>query len=232
MEHEVRNDEGEKDIVVVLGWGNRIRHENVEWLLERITEAGYRVHVFEIPDVITDFDSEYLAPVSEYVDSLDGYRFLGHSTGGLIGAFLEDPETRVYLSPWWGFNEELQGVLLKIVTRLPVSRPILPAGVEKESLGDLATEEDVEDVPDRAAPTFLREVRKAQKILPAFDDNAVVFYTPEDEVVGVRAIEERAPEPNRVVYEGGHELFSSSVRDKYIDIVLGALDRGVGAIDV
>jgi riboflavin biosynthesis pyrimidine reductase len=57
-----------------------------------------------------------------------------------------------------------------------------------------------------------------------------VFYTPEDRVVSVPAIEERAPERNRVAYEGGHELFSSPTREEYVDRILAAVDRGLEGV--
>ena len=225
--------DGERDLVFVLGWANEPEHANVRWLIDRLTGAGYRVHAIEIPRVVSDFDAEYLAPVSEYVRDLGEYRFLGHSTGGLIGAFLDDPEpiTRVYLSPWWGLHDDLRNPVVSLLSMIPTCRTILPVDFDADMLGDLAPPEQVEDVPERVAPTFLREAKRAQSRLPPFDQNAVVFYNPEDLVVSVDAIRERAPESNAVIYEGGHELFNSSAREEHVDTLLSAIDEGATALE-
>jgi len=225
--------EGDDDLAFVLGWANKPEYTNVRWLIDRLVEHGYRVHALEIPRVVSDFDAEYLDPVAAYVADLGEYRFLGHSTGGLVGAFLDDPApiTRVYLSPWWGMHADLQNPIVSLLSRLPTRRTILPVDFDGGMLGDLAPDEQVEDVPDRVAPTFLREAKRAQAGLPPFDEDAVVFYTPEDPVVGADAIRERTPEANAVVYEGGHELFNSSSREEHVETLLAAVDRGVEALE-
>lgn len=231
MRRELYDEGGDEDLVLVLGWGNRLEHETVRWLLDRALDAGYRVHAFQIPVVVTDFDREYLHPVASHAADLDEYRLLTHSTGGLIGEFLDDPETEVHLSPWWGFHEDLRNPLVSLAMKLPVSTPILPAGIEGDELGAHVTESRVADNPDRAAPTFLREAKRAQERLPPFDaDRTTVFYTPSDPVVGVDAIERRAPPENRVAYEGGHEFFASASREEHVDDVLAALDEGPDAV--
>jgi hypothetical protein len=232
MRREVYNDGGEDDLLWILGWGNKPEYEPVRWLIDELADAGYRLTVFELPTVVTDWETEWLAPVAEYVTELGDYRLLGHSTGGLVGAFLADPAplTRAYLSPWWGFHDDLDNPIVTIAMKLPISTPILPAGFEKSQLGELATERQVEETPSRAAPTFLREARRAQEALPAVDEEAVVFYTPADTIVGVDAIERRAPARNRIEYEGGHELFCSAVRDEYLEDLRAAIDGGIDAV--
>lgn len=232
MRRRTYNDAGDRDLVFVLGWGTQPEFETVEWLIDRLVEAGYRVHTFQIPTVVTDFESEYLDPIQSYVDDLGTYRLLTHSTGGLIGEFLEDPapETTVHLSPWWGFHEDLENLLVDLTMRLGVPWSVLPSGIEQSDLGKLATDRQIDETPSWAAPTFLREARRAQERLPPFDDDAVVFYTPTDAVVGVEAIEARAPAANRVAYEGGHELFGSACREEHVDTVLAALEEGVDAL--
>lgn len=231
MHTQAFNGAGERDLVLVLGWGNRFEHDTVEWLVERVVDAGYRVHGFELPTAIRDFDAEWLDPVAATAESLSEYRLLTHSTGGLIGEFLPDPETKVHLSPWWGFHEELRNPVVSLAMRLPVATPLLPAGIERTALGEHVTEERMRDGPDRAAPTFLREAKRAQARLPTFDEQRTsVFYTPADQVVSADAIERRVPPRNRVAYEGGHELFSSASRTEHIDTVLAALDEGPRAL--
>jgi alpha-beta hydrolase superfamily lysophospholipase len=231
----VEYGEGDRRLVFVLGWGNRPEHDTVDWLLTELVDAGYQLTVFELPWTITDFESEYLQPVREFVDTLDSYRLLSHSTGGLIARYIEADdrlETRTYLSPWWGIHEDTRGPLLSLVTKLPISRRFLPAiGDDPESeLGGLVTQEKLNDSPDRAAPTFLREAMRAQEAMPPFDESDVVFYTPTDAIVDAGAIERQTPEANRIQYEGGHELFASRCREEYLDRVLAAVDGGLDAL--
>ena len=226
---------GDNRLVLVLGWGNRPEHAGVQWLVEQLTDAGYRVTAFEIPTTITDFGAEWLAPVAEYVADLDEYRLLSHSTGGLIARHVEADDqlrTRTYLSPWWGFAGSMQNLVVSLAMKLPISTPILPIGDgdETEELGALVTEEAVADGPDRAAPTFLREARRGQSSMPPFDERDMVFYTPSDAVVGTHAIEAQTPPGNRITYDGGHELFCSRCREDRIGEVLAAVDRGLAGI--
>lgn len=232
MRRESYGTDNDDRLVFVLGWGNRPEYENVRWLVDRLVEDGYRVDVFEIPPHISDYRSEWIEPVREFVADLDSYRSLSHSTGGLISRYLdaEPIEARVYLSPWWGFHEDFQNPLFTLITKMPVSTPIIPATFDKAELGDLAKDEQVEGTPDRMAPTFLREAKRAQENMPPFDERDVVFYSPTDPIVGAGAIEEQAPEANRIAYEGGHELFCSSAREEHLDTLLAALDRGVDAL--
>lgn len=235
MRH-VEYGDGEKRLVFVLGWGNRPEHDGVQWLLDHLTGAGYRVDAFEIPRTITDFRAEYFDPVAEHVAGLDSYRLLSHSTGGLISRYVEADDrlqTRTYLSPWWGFNEALDNPIVSMAMVLPVSTPILPvsSGDPRERLGALVAEDRISDLPDYAAPSFLREAKRAQREMPPFDDSDTVFYTSSDPVVGADAIERHAPAANRVQYDGGHELFNSRCRDEYVDRLLAAIERGRSALD-
>lgn len=232
MRRETYGADNEDRLVFVLGWGNKPETENVQWLLDRLVDAGYHVDVFEIPPHISDWERQWVDPVREFVADIEEFRSLSHSTGGLISRYLshEGMLTRVYLSPWWGFHEDLENPFMSVITRLPIPWAVLPAPVEKSALGDLATDEQVETTPDRMAPTFLREASRAQAAMPSFDEDDVVFYSPTDEIVGVGAIEAQAPEANRIAYDGGHELFCSSAREDHIDTVLAALDRGVEAL--
>ncbi|MWG35314.1 alpha/beta hydrolase [Halomarina oriensis] len=229
--HVRRFGSGERDLVLILGWGNQFRHETVQWLVERVVDAGYRVHGFQIPTTVTDFERDWLQPVASTIADLEEYRLLTHSTGGLVGEFLEGPETKVHLSPWWGFHDDLDTPVVDWAMKLPVATPVLPASTDRAALGELVTDERLADSPKRAAPTFLREAKRGQHRLPPFDaDTTSVFYTPTDAVVSAEAIEARTPPENLVAYEGGHELFASPSRAEHIDTVLAALDEGPDAL--
>jgi len=228
--------DGDDRLVFVLGWGNKPEHAGVQWLIDQFTGVGYRVTVFEIPTTITDFETEWLAPVEKYVADLHSYRLLSHSTGGLISRYIRADDrlvTRTYLSPWWGFHESMQNPVVWLAMKLPISTPILPTGDgdEREALGELVSEGAIEDGPDRAAPAFLREAKRGQQAMPPFNDDDVVFYTRSDAIVGVDAIGAQAPPRNRVTYEGGHELFCSRCREQKIDDVVAAVDRGLDGLE-
>ena len=222
------------DLVCILGWGNRLDHENVQWLLDQFTDEGYRVHAFEIPVVITDFEREYVAPVDRYVEGLEGYRLVGHSAGGLVAAYLEGAHTTTFLSPFWGFPEGQVGVddaLLELASLVPLAKPVLPSGTASRSaIGELATERELREGPSRAAPTFIRESLQAHRSRPPIDEEAVVFCSLADPVVSTRTIGEAVPAERTVVYDGGHELFASRSRKDHADTLLAVVDEGADAL--
>jgi hypothetical protein len=229
----VQYGDGDRRLVFVLGWGNRPHHDGVQWLVDHLTDADYLVDVIEIPRTISDFEREYLDPVQSHLEGLDEYRLLSHSTGGLITRYVEGDalQTRTYLSPWWGFHDALQNPFISGFMRLPIPYPILPASSDRSDLGELATDEWLEDSPSMIAPTFLREARRAQRSMPPFDERDVVIYNPDDPIVSGAAIEDDAPPSNRIAFEGGHELFNSGSRDEHVDEVLAAIESGVDGID-
>jgi pimeloyl-ACP methyl ester carboxylesterase len=223
------------DLVCVLGWGNQHHHQNVEWLLDQFVEEGYRVHAFEIPVVITEFEREYVAPVDRYVEELGEYRLVGHSAGGLVAAYLDGARTTTFLSPFWGFPEGQVGVddaLLDLASLVPLAKPVLPSGTaSREAIGGLATERELREGPSKAAPTFIREARQAHRDLPPIADDAVVFCTLADPIVSTRAIGEAVPAERTIVYDGGHELFASRSRAEHLETLLAVVDRGASALD-
>ncbi|WP_276270803.1 alpha/beta fold hydrolase [Haloarcula litorea] len=226
-------DEGhERDCLLVLGWGNRCRHEHVQWLVDRVAER-YTVHAVELPTHITDYRREWVGPVERYATDLDDVPVLAHSAGGLTAAHADLPgaTNRVYLSPWWGSDFPLPEFAVRAITSLPVSRPVIPTGsLEPEAIGDLATDEQLADGPDAGSPAFFRTVREAHAALPPAREDAVAFCTLTDRVVDPRAVGERLPADRIRLYDGGHELFSSSARDRHVGTVLDALERGPSAL--
>jgi hypothetical protein len=99
-------------------------------------------------------------------------------------------------------------------------RPTLPADedADADEVGDDAPAEVVPN-PDLPTPHW------------AVEDDAVVFCSLTDEVVSTRAIGARVNAENVVLYEGGHELFSSTSRERHLDTLLAALADGVTALD-
>ena len=229
MEFTEFDEGGDERVLFVLGWGNRTDHENVRWLVEKLTDAGYVVDVGQIPLHISEFDREYLAPTQERYDATDPDRILSHSTGGLITAHLDADVPRVSLSPWWGLADE-GSPLQRLLVALPTSRPIIPVPDDPDAIGDLVTERQLADGADYAAPAFLRTIVDAQERLPPIRADAVVFCSLQDRVVGVGAIGARTPAARTVLYDGGHEFFSSSGREDTVEAVLATLAEGPDAV--
>ena len=231
MQIRLFDDGAEQDCLLVLGWGNRCRHEPVQWLVDRLAEH-YRVHVAELPTHITDVQREWVAPIREYAADLDQFPIVAHSAGGLTTAHLDaDGVTnRVYLSPWWASDLSLPDAVLSVLQSLPISKPIVPVGnLKREYLGDLSTAQQVADAPDAASPAFMRTIEHAQSSLPPARENAVAFTTLTDRIVDPRAVG-RLPADRIRLYDGGHELFSSTSRDRHIETVLDAMENGPDAL--
>ncbi|WP_339102739.1 alpha/beta fold hydrolase [Haloterrigena salinisoli] len=232
MRHRIFNEDGDEELVFVMGWGNRWTHENVSWLIGTLTEAGYRVHAFELPTNIDDFKADWLEPIAEYVRDLEEYQLLGHSAGALVAQALDGADNHVYLSPWWGYGEAFPDPLLEAVSKLSTTLPCIPVrGLDREAIGEEATDHQLETTPNWISPAFVRETRRAQEELLTIDHDAVVFCSLRDPVVSLRPIGERVPAEHVVLYDGGHELFSSASRERYVEILLAALADGAEAVE-
>ena len=232
MRHRIFGEDSDTDLVFVMGWGNRWTHENVSWLIGKLTDAGYRVHAFELPTNIEDFKADWLEPIAEYVVDLESYQLLGHSAGALIAQALDGADNHVYLSPWWGYSEAYPDPLLDVVSKLPTTFPCLPIGeMDRAALGEKATDHQIATTPRWVSPAFVSETRRAQAELLTIDHDAVVFCSLRDPIVSLAPIGERVPAEHVVLYNGGHELFSSASRDHHIDTLLAALEHGADAVE-
>lgn len=106
MEFHEFGDENDPNLVFVLGWGNRVDEPDVEWFVDRLVDAGYHVHAAELPDECENFERDYLDPLVDLLAGLDSCLLLSHSTGGLVTAHLPVATPQVYLSPFWGWDDE------------------------------------------------------------------------------------------------------------------------------
>ncbi|WP_018256333.1 alpha/beta fold hydrolase [Halomicrobium katesii] len=232
MEFHTFGEASDPDCLFVLGWGNRPAHEPVRWLIDRIAADGRRVHTATLPPHVTDVSEQWVRPVESYAADLDDPAVLAHSAGGLTVAHADlDAVTTTYLSPWWGDPPSRQGPIVDLFASIPGNAKLLPSGVSDRSLiGEHATDEQLADGPDRVSPAFLRATKRAHRTLPEIDDEAVVFCSLTDRVVSTRAIGQRMPAARTVLYDGGHELFSSRSRDEHVPTLLSALERGRDAV--
>lgn len=218
------NETGEEGLLFVMGWGNRLEGENERWFIDRLADAGYRVHAIRLPTDIVDFDREYRRPVQRYFDAHEPSAIVGHSLGGLVAAHLDADAPRVYLSPWWGIHGlKHLGWQSVVVPRLPIRARVLSINTSREEIGARVTDEQWAALPKRISPAFIAEVHRAQNDRPPIGDDAVVFCSLRDTVVGLRAIGEAATREQIRLYDGGHELFSSARRRTATREVLAAL---------
>jgi hypothetical protein len=228
-------DDDGRGCLFVLGWSNRPAHPPVRWLVDRITGAGWRVHVATLPLHVTDVRREWVEPVETYAaDELDEHALLAHSAGGLTSAHASLPgaTTRTYLSPWWGEPPSRQTVVTALAARLPVDLKVLPTGLDSvDLLGPRAVQVQIDDTPQRVSPAFVRAIHRAHRTLPPIDDDAVVFCTLSDRVVGTRAIGDRVPPERIQLYAGGHEVFSCARREDHVETLLATLEDGPAALD-
>ncbi|MEF8829729.1 MAG: alpha/beta hydrolase [Haloarcula sp.] len=232
MQIRVSDEGAARDCLLVLGWGNRCRHRNVQWLIDQLATA-YRVHAVELPTHITDYRAEWVEPAQEYAADLGAFDLLGHSAGGLTAAHLDADGVgnRVYLSPWWDTDLPVPQSVLDAVASLPITRPFIPINtLDADAIGDLATARQLAEGPSSVSPAFLRTVLRAQRSLPPARDTAAAFCSLTDTVVDPRAVGERLSADRIRLYDGGHELFSSSGREDTVELVLDALQHGPDAL--
>lgn len=218
------NESGEPTILFVMGLGNRVAGDNERWIIDRLTDAGYRVHAIQLPTEITDFEREYRVPVQRLHDERDPAVVLSHSLGGLVTAFLETSARQVYLSPWWQIYEaKVSSWERWLVPRLPIRARVLPVKTGREEIGEYLPDEAWERLPKRISPAFITEIYRAQQARPPISDTATVFVSLEDTIVSLRAIG-AAVSPDRIyLYDGKHQLFSSRGRRAALDLVLAVL---------
>lgn len=207
--------DGERDLLFVLGWGNRPGHEPVDWLVSQFDD--WTVHAVVVPENGTAFDRDYRAPLTRIHERIEPDAAAAHSLGGLALAHVPGEEPRVYSSPFWGLNRAgVAGLAAPALARLPISRRIVPSESDPAALGDLKPA-DEEGAADRGlSPAWLGAVREGQRTLPSFRDGSVVYCSLSETVVGLGAIGDHAPADRVRLYDGGHEFFASSGREETI----------------
>ncbi len=217
-------DDGDPDLLFVMGFGDRADGANERWFAHRLAAAGFRVHAVQLPVSVTDFDRAYLHPLRAYHDEVAPEAVVGHSLGGLVAAHLETTARCVYLAPWWGlFGEKNLTWERWVVPRLPITTPLLSIRTERDEIGELVTDEQWARLPKRVSPAFVTTVYRAQQRRPPVGDESVVFVSLRDTVVSLRAIGEAVSTEQIRLYEGGHQLYASADRREATAAVLSAL---------
>lgn len=208
----------DRDLLFVLGWGNRPDHPAVDWLLDRLSRS-WTVHAVALPENGTEFARDYRDPLAGVDDRVDPDARLGHSLGGLVLAHLPGDAPRLYASPFWGIAVGwLAARLLPAVARLPVARRLIPLDADR-AVGEF-TADDRDHAADRGvSPAWLGAVTRAQATLPPFREGSVVYCSLRDEVVDLSAVGEHAPADRVRLYDGTHEFFASRSREATVERV-------------
>jgi pimeloyl-ACP methyl ester carboxylesterase len=223
MDSRTFNESGSPTLLFVLGFGNRLDGASVGWGIDRLTDAGYRVHAIQLPTDITDFKREYRRPVQRVHDEQDPAGVVGHSLGGLVTSYLDSTAKRVYLSPWWGIHESKASDWERwIVPRLPVRAQILPVKIHRE-IGTYLSDEEWERLPKRLSPAYITALYRAQQTRPAISTDAVVFVSLRETIVSLTAIGSAVDADQIRLHDGGHQLFAAEDRDEAIKEVVAAL---------
>lgn len=224
MDNRVFNEPGSPGVLFVMGFGNRFDGDTVEWIIDRLTDPGYRVHAIQLPTDIANFDREYRRPVQRIHDEHEPAGILSHSLGGLVTAFLETSAREVYLSPWWGIAE---GKVFPwerwLVPRLPIRARILPTKTRRDELGDHLSDHEWEQLPKRISPVSITEIYRAQQRRPSISDDAVVFVSLADTIVSLNAIGTAVSSDQIRLYDGKHQLFAARDRHETIEEVVAVL---------
>lgn len=218
------NPAGSPTLLFVMGFGNRFDDPTVSWLIDQLTDAGYRVPAIQLPTNITDFQREYRRPVQRVHDEHAPAGVVSHSLGGLVTAYLETSARPVYLSPWWGIYEgKVASWERWLVPRLPIRARILPIKTRRAELGDYLSADEWKQLPKRVSPVYITEIYRAQQTRPAISSDAVVFVSLTDTIISLQAIGTAVPSDQIRLYEGGHQLFSATGRQAALDEVLAVL---------
>lgn len=219
---------GERKLLFINGYGGNLEQPGVGWLMNRLTEHGLDVTHVQLPTEVRDFESDVLEPAREVERGLGDHVGVGFSFGALTLTFLEGARKRIFLSPFWGVNDKwmvrgTEGVvsLLSIITK-----PMLPRRFGKEEAGPLAVDEDLAGIPEHVSFRTIDQFFRAQKVLPPPRPGDVVFYSPQDKVVSLGAIEKRGVETHQ--FRGGHMFYLSRDRRTLMVSILEQVDRGFG----
>lgn len=224
MDRETFNASGTPTILFVMGFGNRLDGSDEGWFIDRLTDAGYRVHAVELSTDIVDFEQEYHHPVQRIHDQVNPAVVLSHSLGGLITAYLDTEAHEVYLSPWWGIYEGKVSAFERwLIPRLPIKARILPSKTRREEVGTHVSPADWNNIPNRLSPVFITEIYRAQRAMPPISDDASVFTSLEDTIISLRAIGDAVSVDQVTLYNGGHQLFSTSDREEAVETLLEVL---------
>jgi hypothetical protein len=219
---------GDRKLLFIHGYGGNLKQPGVKWFMERFRERDLDVTCIILPTVVRDFNEEVLEPARNVERSMGEHVAAGFSFGGLTLAYLYWAKRRIFLSPFWGVNDRWMVRGTESVVRLlsAITKPLLPRRFDMEEAGPLAVEEDLEGIPQYVSFETVDQFFKAQCDIPPPMEGDVVFYSPQDQVVSMSAIENRGIETHQ--FRGGHMFYLSRQRKEIMNSILRKIDEGFG----
>lgn len=209
------------EVLLLLGYGVRLDHPGVKWLFRKFEKGGVKTTFLQLPVVIEDFREDILDPVNNVRKDMRSHAVIGFSLGGLTASFLHDAEKRIFLSPFWGLNEEIEKGWMKVALKgLRVVRlRILPSRYDLVDMGYYSTEEDLKGMPEFMDFHTISEMMETQKSMPPPEEGDIVYWSPQDPLISHDAVRER--EVRTREYKGGHMVYLVKDRERIFDEIVG-----------
>jgi hypothetical protein len=193
---------GDRKLLFIHGYGGNLEQPGVKWFMERFREHGLDVTCIMLPTAVKDFREEVLEPARNVERRMGTHVAVGFSFGGLTLSYLYWAERRIFLSPFWGVNDRwmLKGTENLVRLLSIINKPLIPRRFDMDEAGPLAVEKDLEGIPQYVSFETLDQFFKAQSEIPPPMEGDVAFYSPQDQVVSLSAIEKRGIEIHRFTY--------------------------------
>ena len=219
---------GGRRVLFIHGYGGNLGQPGVKWFMNRFREHGLDMTYVQLPTEVGDIQEEVIGPVREVEKRLGTHVAVGFSFGGLVLSYLDGARKRIFLSPFWGVNDRwmIRGTESVVKLLSVITKPVLPRRFGREEAGPLAAERDMKGIPEHVSFRTIDQFFRAQRQLPPSREGDVVFYSPDDKVISLSAIENRDIETHR--FRGGHMFYLSRERAEIMERVLSQVDMGFG----
>ena len=223
MSIEVRVVGDGPDVLFLLGYGITFEQPGTKWLMDLFSERGFRTTFVRLPTDIADFRTDMLKPCLEIEDELGEHALVGLSMGGLVGAYMDRPRSRVFLSPFWGVSRSLHymGYDLALQKLKKVRYRLLPRTFTKKDAGYHAVHEDIVGIPAFLSFSTLYQMVSMQKAIPPPRDDDVVYRSLDDRIICHDAIDARGGDVRE--FSGGHLVHLVKDRDAIFSEILSLL---------
>ena len=223
MPIEVKTVGEGKDVLFLLGYGITFEQPGTKWLMDLFSEHGLRTTFVRLPTDLKDHRTDLLEPCLEIEDSLDDHALVGLSMGGLVGAYMDRPRCRVFLSPFWGVSRSLHymGYDLALQKLKKVRFRFLPRTFTKRDAGHHAVHEDIVGIPPFLSFSTLYQMVSMQEAIPPPREGDVVYRSRDDRIICHDAIDARGGTIRD--FEGGHLVHLVRDRDAIFTEILSIL---------
>ena len=214
---------GQKKVLFLPGYGMEFDQPGVKWLMEGFRGRCDATFV-TFSTEFSDHEGELIHPCRDLL-SKDTYdELVGFSLGGLVVAYLNGFERRVFISPFWGINPRLVNIWTRTAVR-GMARfriKLVPRNFAISDAGHYAVEEDLKGMPIFLDARTIEEMAKAQEGLPPPEKGDAGIYCPDDMVMDPSLVEKRVKEAYR--YNGGHMFHLVKDRERNMEVLYKYLE--------